>query len=215
MKRRKILIGASLVSLFAASAPLVAMAESGNGARQLAEVVEVVESDRIIGNADAPITIVEYASMTCPHCATFHKEIYPQIKEAWIDSGKARMVFRHFPLDALALRASGLAECMEGDRFFGFVDVLFATQANWSRSGDPLKALQGLAKQAGLSEAASRACLNDEATLRRILQQRQDATEKFDINSTPSFVINGEPMSGALSYEKFDSHLQGLLEDES
>ncbi len=208
MKRRNILIGSSVVALLSATAPLAALA-----GQQLAAVVELAEDENIIGSPDSPITIVEYASMTCPHCASFHKDVYPQLKAAWIDTGKARMVFRHFPLDALALRASALAECMEGDQFFGFLNLLFATQPQWSHAPDPLGALQGIAKQAGLDEEASNACLNDESVLRAILLQRQEAAEKFAINSTPSFVVNGETLSGALGFDRFDSHLQDLYED--
>ena len=208
MKRRNILIGSGMAALLSATAPLAALA-----GRQLAAVVDVGEGENIVGSADSPITIVEYASMTCPHCASFHRDVYPQLKAAWIDTGKARMVFRHFPLDALALRASALAECLEGDQFFGFLDLLFATQQQWSHSPDPLGALQGIAKQAGLNEEASNACLNDESVLRAILLQRQEAAEKYAINSTPSFVVNGETLSGALGFERFDGHLQDLYED--
>ena len=208
MNRRNILIGSGMVALLSTTAPLAALA-----GQQLAAAVDLAEDENIVGSPDSPITIVEYASMTCPHCASFHRDVYPQLKAAWIDTGKARMVFRHFPLDALALRASALAECLEGDQFFGFLDLLFATQPQWSRAPDPLGALQGIAKQAGLNEEASNACLNDESVLRAILLQRQEAAEKFAINSTPSFVVNGETLSGALGFDRFDSHLQDLYED--
>jgi protein-disulfide isomerase len=102
-------------------------------------------------------------------------------------------------------------ECMDEMRFFGFLDVLFRTQKQWATADDPLGALQNLAKQAGMDEATSEACLNDDAAITRILQQRKEASDKYDINSTPSFLVNGEPMPGASSYEEFDAQLKELL----
>ena len=206
MKRRNILIGTSSLALLLGSG-----AFAGAWAQQLAEAVEIGPDERVIGDPEAPVTIVEYASMTCPHCANFHDAVYPGLKENWIDTGKAKMVFRHFPLDGLALRASALAECMDGVRFFGFLDILFKTQQQWATAEDPLAALQGLAKQAGLDEAASEACLNDDATLTKILEQRKDGSDKYDINSTPSFLVNGEKVPGTRTYEEFDAQLKRLV----
>ena len=206
MKRRNILIGSSGLALLLESG-----AFAGAWAQQLAEAVEIGPDDRVIGDPEAPVTIVEYASMTCPHCANFHDAVYPGLKENWIDTGKAKMVFRHFPLDGLALRASALAECMDGVRFFGFLDILFKTQQQWATAEDPLAALQDLAKQAGLDEATSEACLNDDATLTKILEQRKDGSDKYDINSTPSFLVNGEKVPGTRTYEEFDAQLKKLV----
>lgn len=210
MKRRNILIGLSGTALLLASAANGAWAESALWL-QIAEAVEVTAEDRVIGDPNAPVTIIEYASMTCPHCAHFEETVFPGLKENWIDTGKARLVFRHFPLDGLALRASALMECMDEMRFFGFLDVLFRTQKQWATADDPLGALQNLAKQAGMDEATSEACLNDDAAITRILQQRKEASDKYDINSTPSFLVNGKAMPGASSYEEFDAQLKELL----
>lgn len=177
----------------------------------LADAREVGDGERILGAAEAPLTIIEYASMTCPHCAEFHKSTLPGVKENWIESGRARLVYRHFPLDGLALRAAALAECLEGDSFFGFIDLLFSTQQTWSRSSDPIAALQNLAKQAGMSAEKSRACLEDDETITRILVQRKEASEAFEITSTPSFVVNGKKLAGALGYEPFNEFLEDQL----
>ncbi len=203
MKRRNILLGMGLLAGLGGSFATLAAPRQAR-----AEAMDIGADERIMGNADAAITIVEYASMTCPHCASFHADILPQLKSAWVDSGKARVVFRHFPLDAVALRASGLAECMAEDRYFGFLDLLFTTQAQWSRSPDPLKSLTALGKQAGLSEGEARACLNDEEVLTAILLQRKEAAEQFEINSTPSLVVNGKKVTGAVSFEKLDAFLK-------
>jgi protein-disulfide isomerase len=133
------------------------------------------------------------------------------VKAQWIDSGKARFVYRHFPLDGLALRAAALAECMEGERFFGFLNLLFANQQSWARSSDPIKALQNLAKQAGMDEATSEACLTDDVVISQVLAQRQKASADFDIDSTPSFVVNDKKIAGAIDYGEFDKFLSGLL----
>ena len=177
----------------------------------LADAREVGDGERILGAAEAPLTIIEYASMTCPHCAEFHKSTLPGVKENWIESGRARLVYRHFPLDGLALRAAALAECLEGDSFFGFIDLLFSTQQTWSRSSDPIAALQNLAKQAGMSAEKSRACLEDDETITRILVQRKEASEAFEITSTPSFVVNGKKLAGVLGYEPFNAFLEDQL----
>jgi len=217
MKRRNILIGTGTLAFLFGSGALLGTTTFARAEQplrlQLAEAVEIGPNDRVIGDPAAPVTIVEYASMTCPHCASFHDAVYPGLKENWIDTGKARMVFRHFPLDGLALRASALAECMEGVRFFGFLDLLFETQSNWARADDPMKALKNLAKQAGLDEAASEACLNDDAVLTKILEQRKEGSDTYDINSTPSFLINGEKVPGTQTYEEFDAQLKKLVGD--
>ena len=206
MNRRNILIGAGSLALAATSVAALAPGPSA-----LAEAQDIGPDDRTLGPDDASITIIEYASLTCPACARFHEDIYPDLKEQWIDSGKARFVFRHFPLDGLALRASALSECMEGERFFGFLNLLFSSQPTWARTSDPIAALQDLAKQAGLGEEASGACLSDDVTITRVLTQRKEAADEFDINSTPSFVINGQTVKGGLSLEEFNEYLNGLL----
>ncbi len=222
MNRRKIVMGGGAVALLGAGAwaldfarirgPLGAADAFAGGSNpvQLAEAGEIFEDDRVLGSAEAPITIIEFASMTCPHCATFHKNTWPQLKESWIESDKARFVFRHYPLDALALRASALAECFEGKSFFAFVDILFATQSKWARSQDPLGALKGLARQVGMDDATAEACLNDEARMDKIFQKVSDARDNYDINSTPSFVIDGKRVDGINEFGAFDSALKKI-----
>lgn len=216
MKRRKILLVGGLAALGATAPGLTALrplaARAANRA-QLAEAMEIFDDDRFMGEESAPITIVEYASMTCPHCATFHKETLPELKETWIARGDARMIFRHYPLDGLALRAAALADCFEGDRFFGFVDLLFKTQENWARARDPLEALQKLAKQAGMGESQSEACLKDEAQMDKIFKKLSHARNTYEIRSTPSFVVNDRKVEGAKSFKEFDKILKESASD--
>ena len=172
-----------------------------------AEGVEVDESDRILGAVEAPVTIIEYSSLTCPHCASFHKNTLPQVKEEWIDTGKARLVLRHFPLDGLALRAAAVSNCMEGERHFTFVEALFRSQERWARAKDPIKALGVIAKVAGLDEATFQRCVEDEAEMNLILERAREGAKAFDVQSTPTFVVNGQKVTGAVPFEDFEKVL--------
>ena len=206
MDRRNILLTTGRLGLLAGASALLGPLVAGQ-----ARAEEISADERVLGSADAPIKIIEYASMTCPHCATFHADGYPGLKSEWIEDGKVYFAFRHFPLDGLALRASALAECLEGDAFFGFIDLLFQTQQSWARSSDPIGALKKLALQAGMDDAKSSACLEDEVTLTRILEGRQYAAKELEIDSTPSFLINDSKYGGSHDFESLDEHLKGLL----
>lgn len=168
-------------------------------------------TDMVIGSADAPITIIEYASMTCPHCARFHAETLPALTRDYLDTGKARLVFRDFPLDGLALVAAKLARCAGEERYFAFIDVLFRQQITWARAGDPIDALGRIVRLGGLGPERFTACIDDDDLSRGILEQRTLAQSQYDIRATPTFVIDGQVYSGALTAEQFDDILQPLL----
>ena len=202
MNRRQILItGSAGLALFATSPAIF-----GTSAAR-AQEAPVTDSDRVLGQPDAPITIIEYASLTCPHCASFHKDVLPTIKKNWIKPGKARLVYRDYPLDGLALRAATLASCVKGDSYFGFLDALFRGQQTWARAGDPAAALAKIARLAGIDQKTFDACISDTTEMDRILKQQADASLTFDIKSTPSFVINGEKVTGGRSAEEFEKLL--------
>ncbi len=203
MDRRQIL-KYSAVAALATSLPAWTSAkaqDSGGGLTQ-----------RVLGEAEAPVTIVEYSSLTCPHCARFHTATMPQVKDEWLDAGKAKLVFRHFPLDGLALRASAVTECFEGPRFFAFLELLFAEQQSWSRAGDPIEALRVRAGLAGLDSERFQACVEDEALMRQILEYAREGANAHGIQSTPSFLIDGELVAGAMPYADFKPHLDKALE---
>lgn len=220
MKRRNILIGMGAVALGAGVGGAYAfMREPAQGTRtagntaaapQLAAAgdMPLFADDRILGAEDAPVTIIEYSSLTCPHCASFHRGTLPQVKAEWIDTGRARLVYRHYPLDQLGLRAAAAANCIEGDGFFGFIDVLFQNQQSWSRNEDPIGALQKLAGLAGLSPEAFEACITDEAEITRILEIQTDGRDNYEVASTPSFVVNGQRVVGARGYDEFKAVLE-------
>ena len=168
-------------------------------------------TDMSIGGADAPITIIEFASMTCPHCAHFHAETLPALARDYLDTGKARLIFRDFPLDGLALAAAQVARCAGESRYFAFIDVLFREQQTWATATDPVAALGRIARLGGLSAERFTACLDDDELTRGILEQRAAALSEYDIQATPSFIINGEKLVGPLSADNLDAVLQPLL----
>lgn len=176
-----------------------------------ADQPEIRPDDRILGNADAPVTIIEYASLTCPHCAAFATQTLPQVKTTYIDQGLARLVFRDFPLDRVALKASLLARCVPDDRYFAMLDVLFRSQNDWAGSTDPLTALAQIGRTAGLDQAKVDACLNDQAETDKIVAGIQAAQDEFKISSTPTLIINGVTHAGALSFEQMEAILKDLL----
>ncbi|HZL31974.1 MAG TPA: DsbA family protein [Pseudolabrys sp.] len=175
--------------------------------------------DMAIGDPKAKVTIIEYASMTCPHCAHFQETTFPDIKKKYIDTGKVRYIFREFPLDTLAAAAFMLARCSatsgattDPNKYFVLVDTLFRQQRTWAVE-TPLPPLLALAKQAGFTEKTFNECLANQKLLDGIEKVRQRAVDKFKVNSTPSFFINGELVSGALTTEdmakKIDAYLKG------
>ena len=169
--------------------------------------------DMALGADNAPVTIIEYASMTCSHCADFHNKTYPKLKERYIDTGKVRFILREFPLDPLAAGAFMLARCAGKDdknKYFAMVETLFHQQRDWlvQRPLDPLKAI---AKQAGFSEQTFEQCLANQQVLNGIEQVRQRASEKLGVNSTPTFFINGKIQRGAISIEELDRQIESYL----
>jgi protein-disulfide isomerase len=164
-----------------------------------------------LGAADAPVTMIEFSSLTCPHCAAFHNDSLPAIKANYIDTGKVKLVYRDFPLNKAALLGSALAHCAGPDRFFGFIDVLFKSQASWARSDDPVPALTQIGRLGGLKAADIEVCLNDKELFDRILSSRVEGAKEFNITSTPTFIINGEKHAGALPYEQFAAVFERLL----
>jgi protein-disulfide isomerase len=187
-------------------------AASGEASNQQAAAVpeapkvqaEIYPDDRILGSPDAPVTIIEYASMTCPHCAHFHTEILPKVKTEFVETGKVRLVFRDFPLDKVAVSASRLAHCVQGDAYFNLLDVLFRSQKDWAQASDPVLALRQIGRTAGLEEAVMDQCMNDQAELDKIVARYKEANEKFQVNSTPTFIINGEVHAGSLPFDDYD-----------
>ena len=169
--------------------------------------------DMTLGAKDAPVTIIEYASMTCPHCAAFEKEVFPQIKSAYIDTGKVKFIFREFPLDQVALAASALARCVAKDdsnKYFAMIGILFNQQTDLQTHA--FETINRVGKQAGFSEAMIKSCVQDDLTVQKgILADREYANKTLKIDSTPSFFVNGTLVKGETSFDSFKKMIDPLI----
>jgi protein-disulfide isomerase len=156
--------------------------------------------DIALGEANAPVTIIEYASMTCPHCARFEETTWPELKKQYIDTGKVRYIFREFPLDPLAAAGAMLARCGGKDKYFAIIEVLFKQQKDWVVQ-KPIPPLLAIAKQLGFTEESFNQCLSNQKLLEDIEAMRERAASKFQVNSTPTFFVNGQPLRGAMEID--------------
>ena len=168
--------------------------------------------DMALGSPKAPVTIVEYASMTCPHCSHFHETTYPELKKKYIDTGKVRFIFREFPLDQLAAGAAMLARCAGKDKYEAMIETLFAKQADWAVQ-QPIEPLKAIAKQFGFTEESFNACLANQKVLDDIQAVRDHAVNKLGVNSTPTFFINGKRLVGDVSIETMAKEIDPYLKE--
>src|SRR5262245_6596735 len=211
--RRELLTGAATIALTAVlSAALgdavLAQRVPAQGAAPSAPISseELLQpgplGEMSMGPDNAQVTIVEYASMTCPHCAHFHEQTLPELKKRYIDTGKVRFIFREFPFDPLAAGAFMLARCAEKDKYFPMIDALFSQQTTWAVQ-KPIEPLFAIAKQAGYTKETFEACLANQKVLEGIEWVRSRGAQKFGVDSTPTFFINGTRHKGALSIDDF------------
>ena len=184
------------------------------------QTVEIKPTDMVHGSKDAPVTIIEYASMTCPHCAAFQKQIIPLLNKDYVETGKVKVVFREYPLDGAARMASAVARCFSGDQYFSFIDLLFANQMNWIKDFDNnqqitkediVEGLTQMARQAGMPRDKVMACADDKANLDLVDGNWQEGQTKFNVNSTPTFIINGVNHAGEIPYDDLKKILDPLV----
>lgn len=187
------------------AAPVAVAATSADTKALLA----IQPSDHVMGNKDAPITMIEYASLTCPHCAAFNSTVLPQIEEKWVKTGKVKLIYRDFPLDQIATKAAQLAECAGNDRYFGVIDMMFRGQGTWAAAQDPIAELSKSLRIAGMGENEVKACLANEAVATGVINDYRGG-ETLGVNSTPTIFINGEQFKGARSLEEFDAAFNKL-----
>lgn len=165
-------------------------------------LAQAQEGDMVLGDANAPITFIEYSSLSCPHCAAHHKDVLPEIKKAYIDTGKVKLVMRDFPLNRPAVEAALLAHCVSPMAYWGMTDQLFATQPAWvSENSTP--ALAVIAAAAGINGQDFQQCLSDEAKKQKIIASAEQASNVFKVDSTPTFVVNGIVLNGERSFADF------------
>jgi protein-disulfide isomerase len=170
------------------------------------------DGDVMIGSDKAPVTIIEYASMTCPHCAHFEETTLPELKKRYIDTGKVRYVMREFPLDALAAAGFMLARCAGPDKYETVIETLFAKQPDWVVQ-QPIEPLKAIAKQFGFTEDSFNACLANQKVLDNIQAVRDHAVNKLGVNSTPTFFINGKRFVGDLTIDALAKEIDPYLKE--
>ena len=217
MKKNYWLLAAcvGVVVVGGAAAVVFAMSSQDAPERQVDVDPAVLEEvgplqDMVLGEPDAPVTIIEYASLTCPHCAAFHKQVYPEIKSEYIDTGKAKLIFREFPFDSIATAGSMLARCAEPKHYFGFIDVMFEQQSEWLSLGSPMEGIQEIARQGGFSNEQFQECITDTDVLEGIRWIQERGANEFGVESTPTFFINGVKVVGARPFEV----LQPIIEEQ-
>lgn len=204
---------AASVEMAAASEPAAPPMETAEPPQPTghAKNLDVTPDDYSLGPKDAKVTIVEYASLTCPHCAHFNTEILPGLLKEYVDTGKVQYVYRDFPLDRLALAAGMIARCAGRSEYFGFVDTFFSTQIEWATANKPLDALSNLARLGGMSKAKFDACLKDTKIQNAILKERLKAVNDYKVNATPTIFVNGDEYPGGMTLPQFRTLLNRLL----
>lgn len=177
-----------------------------------------ISGDRAMGSVDAPVTIIEYASTTCPHCAAFYNETFPALKERYIDTGKVRFIFRELPTAPAPVAMAGmmLARCAPEERYFDVLDLLFEKQRTLVlafQSGGPAvqEEFHKIARPLGISDDAFAACVSNNDEIQRIRKVGEDADALYGVSTTPSFVINGETHAGAMSIDQMAALIDPLL----
>ena len=186
-----------------------AMAQSASDVTKPVSLPEMA-----LGPANASVTITEYASMTCSHCAAFNANVFPKIKSEYIDTGKVRYVFREFPLDIKAAAASVLARCIAKDdagKFFAVIDMLFKKQDEWVVKTK--QTLKRIGREAGMSEQSVETCIKDQALFDKLSADEKFADEVLKVNATPTFFINGERVKGVIPFVEFDKRIKQLLKN--
>ncbi|MGV0911540.1 DsbA family protein [Martelella sp. FOR1707] len=167
--------------------------------------------DIALGEPDAPVKIIEYMSMTCPHCATYQEETFPAIKENFIDTGKVYYIFREFPFDPRAMAAFMLARCTPNDKYVPFIDMMFQQQRTWATAEDGSAAMLQMAKLAGFTQESFQACLTDQKLLDDINAVRTRGADEFGVNATPTFLINGKKYAGDMSVDTMSALINSML----
>jgi protein-disulfide isomerase len=214
LNRRTLLAGSALFAVQASSGAFAQAAAPqpigpAYSAEDLAQPGPL--GDKILGNNLAPVTCYEYASLTCGHCAAFHANGYKHLKEKYIDTGKVKYILREFPLDPLASAGFMLSHCAGEGKYYPMIDLLFAQQRVWTQTDKPVDALLGLVRQTGFSQESFETCLRNQSIYDGVNAARQRGTEKFSVDSTPTFFFNGRKYTGALSAQQLDAIIEPLL----
>lgn len=214
---REIWFGLLLVGLLGGALPAAAQAPQPTeppkvDAAKAASLLAITKDDRVLGKPEAPITIVEYGSLSCPHCGHFDTTVLPQIKKQWIDTGKAKLVFRDFPLDNEAMAAEVVARCAPANKYYPLIDLFFANQEKWVIEKDWQAALGRLALLGGIGKKEFDSCLANKPLEDQVAQSRLTASQDLGVDATPTFFINGKKFEGEPTVESFNQALSGAAE---
>ena len=180
----------------------------------VAKIVDTLEAleEKSIGEPNAPVKMLEFASLTCGHCARFHNEVMPRIKEKYIDSGLVFFTYKDFPLDKFALKAAIISRCSGNENYFSFLDVFYKKQSNWTRSQDPFKSLLKIAKVGGIKDEEIKVCVGNKSIEDGLLKDRLNSSKQYDITATPTIYLNGEKYEGELSLEALELKIKSLID---
>ena len=190
---------------------LFCLSINNNSYSRIVDTIEALEK-KSFGNEDAKIKMLEFASLTCGHCAKFHNEVMPIIKENYIEKGLIHFTYKDFPLDKYALKATIIARCSGNKNFFNFLDVFYKKQKDWTRTQDPFKSLLKIAKFGGLKDEELKVCVGNKSIEDGVLKDRLKSSKDYDITATPTIYLNGEKYKGDLTIEALDSKLKSLLD---
>ena len=181
------------------------------GNSKIVDTLEALQT-KSLGNEDAPIKMLEFASLTCGHCAKFHNEVFPVIKEKYILTGKIYFTYKDFPLDKFALKASIISRCSGNDNYFKFLDVFYKKQSSWTRTKDPFKSLLKIAKIGGIKDEEIKVCVGNKSIEDGLLKDRLNSSKKYDITATPTLYFNGEKYKGDLTLEALELKINSILD---
>lgn len=189
--------------------PAAPRRDTGPQAEAQFGTIPLRDTDFALGNADAPVTVIKYGSLTCPHCAAFHVATAAQLKSDHIPAGRVQYIHRHFPLNQPAMAGAMLLHCGNGsqDRFFAILDILYAEQADWAAAPDPIDALRRIAARTGVNADEFNACMSDQALADQILAERSEGSDIYGVRATPTLLVNGGRYSGNLSITQLDTVL--------
>lgn len=205
MKRRNLIFGMAATGMVA-TYPALLLAQPSTDALLAPGPLP----EKSFGPEDAPVTIIEYASLTCPHCRTFHVNVWPELKKKYVDTGQVRFIMREFPFDPRSSAGFMLARCMGDDKWYPTIDLLYRTQDNWARVSDGTAALKSIMGMTGMGTADFEKCLQDQALLEKVTAVAERG-RSFGVDSTPTFFVNGQMQKGALSIERFSEIIDPLV----
>lgn len=204
----------SSIMMLAALVATPAFAGVSKADAEVKSPLDIQSNELVLGDADAPVTIIEYASMTCGHCAHFHNDTFPKVKENYIDTGKVKFVMRSLPWDGLAAAVTKIMHCAPDDGYYNYASAYFSTQQSWTKGDDPIAELKKIARLGGMDDESVDQCLMDKEIHERVLADKVTALEKLNIRSTPTFYINKSiVLQGAQPYDVMKEKIEQALKD--